>query len=96
MTLHEICTEIAIVEEKLAYGEIEFTYPKICSAMKLGHPADILDDILSIIGWDVNEGKEPKLKSLKKVLTELKEFQEAFNVDLSDPIKHLEEYIAKK
>ena len=58
MTLYEICSEVAQIEEGLAYGEIEFVYGKLASAMKPGHPADLLDDVLSMIGWDVFADKE--------------------------------------
>ena len=95
MTLYEICNDIAIIEEKLAYGEIEFSYNKLMSAMKPGHPADILDDILSTIGWDVFEGKEPPIEKVKETLAGLESFQATFKVDLKQPIKNLKEYIAE-
>ena len=50
MTLYDICTEIAEIEDGLYYGDIDFSYDNLMSAMKPGHPADILDDILSLIG----------------------------------------------
>ena len=56
MTLYNICKMIAEVEEGLMYGEISFEYSKLMCALKPGHPAEILDEILSIIGWDVFAG----------------------------------------
>lgn len=95
MKLYDICKEIAVVEDKLAYGEIEFSYDKLMSAMKPGHPADILDDILSIIGWDVFAGIEPPIEKVEQTLKGLKSFQSTFKVDLKEIINHLKEYIAE-
>ena len=97
MTLYEICREIGEVEEGLMYGEISFTYDSLMSAMKPGHPADILDDILSVIGWDVFAGKEPEKEKVKQVLARLREFKRCFKVkELNAPIKHLNEYLNPK
>jgi hypothetical protein len=96
MTLFEICNDIAIIEEKLINGEIEFSYGKLMSAMKAGHPADILDDILSIIGWDVYAGKEPPVEKVKETLSKLQSFQKTFKVDLKEQIKNLKEYVDER
>ena len=94
MTLYDICVEIAGVEEKLAYGEIDVSYDNLMSAMKPGHPADILDDILSIIGWDVQMGEEPKREALEQTLEELKTFKKCFGIkQLNKAIKGLESYL---
>ena len=94
MTLYDICTEIAEIEDGLYYGDIDFSYDNLMSAMKPGHPADILDDILSLIGEDVSEGKTPDITTLWQTLSELREFKKAFKVkQVSEPIKHLKEYI---
>ena len=94
MTLWDICTEIAEVEEGLAYGEINFSFDKLMSAMKPGHPADLLDDILSEIGWDVQKGITPERSKLEQILKELKGFKATFKIkELSAPIKHLKEYL---
>ena len=77
MTLYEICREIGLVEQGLMYGEIDFSYDNLMSAMKPGHPADILDDILSIIGWDVFEGKDPPIEKVREVLELLTKRQRA-------------------
>lgn len=96
MTLYEICNDIAVIEEKLAYGEIELSYNKLASAMKKEHPADTLDKILSIIGWDVFAGKEPPIEKVKETLAGLESFQATFKVDLKKQIKNLKEYIAER
>jgi hypothetical protein len=91
--LYNICKEIAQIEEKLMYGEIEFSYDNLMSAMKCGHPAEILDDALSIIGWDVFAGKEPPIEKIEETLKGLKRFQKTFKVDMKEIIKNLQEYI---
>lgn len=94
MTLYDICKMIAEVEEGLACGGIDFSYDNLMSAMKPGHPADILDDILSIIGWDVFKGETPERKKIEKVLSELKNFKACFKVkQLKKPIDALEKYL---
>ena len=94
MTLYEICNEIAMVENGLAYGMINFSYDNLMSAIKPGHPADILDDILAIIGWDVFAGKIPENEKVIEVLEGLRGFVECFKVeDLNKAITHLEEYL---
>ena len=65
-------------------------------AMKPGHPADILDDILSIIGWDVFEGKDPSIEKVREVLELLKEYIACFKVkELKSVEKHLREYLSE-
>lgn len=94
MTLWDICTEIAEVEEGLAYGEVKFTFDNLMCAIKPGHPADLLDDILSEIGWDVQKGITPERSKLEQVLKELKGFKATFKIkELGVPIKHLKEYL---
>ena len=94
MTLYDICYEIAEVYEGLAYNEISFTYDSLMSAMKPEHPADILDDILSLIGDDVMLGKPVEKERVEEVLKRLKEFKKCFKVkELSKPTKHMSEYL---
>ena len=62
--------------------------------MKPGHPADLLDDVLSMIGWDVYSGKDIEMERVKEWLEALKSFKEEFEIkELSKPIQHLEKYI---
>lgn len=95
MTLQEICMEIAEIERQLDYGEIPFTYDNLMSALKPGHPVEILDDILATIFYDVTAGKTPDLKKVKKTLSGLESFQRTFKVDLKKQIKDLKQYIAE-
>lgn len=91
--LYDICQKIGEIEEKLMYGEIEFSYDKLMSAMKCGHPAEILDDVLSIIGWDVFAGKEPPIEKVEETLEGLKKFQATFKVNLKEIIKDMKAYL---
>lgn len=97
MTLYEICNEVAEIEERLAYGEVAFKYDNLMSAMKPGHPADLLDDVLSIIGWDVFANKPVELERVKEWIKELKAFKSAFKIkELSEPIKMAQQYVAEQ
>lgn len=97
MTLYEICMEIAKIEEGLACGKIRFSYDNLMSAMKPGHPADLLDNVLSEIGWDVFDGNDVSLERVKEWLKELQAFKADFKIrQLSAPIKHVQEYIKEQ
>lgn len=85
MTLEEICDAIAEVVQDLMYGDIS-----------VSHKADILDDILAVIGWDVAEGIEPPLENVKETLAGLEDFQLTYNVDLKKPIRNLKKYVSNK
>ncbi len=94
MTLREICDEIVEVYEGLVYNEIPFSYDSLMSAMKPGHPADILDDILEPISDDVLLDNPIDDDRLVLVLGRLEEFMKCFKIrELSKPIKHLKEFI---
>ena len=94
ITLLDICREIGEVEMKLMYGEISFCYDNLMCAMKPGHPADILDDILSVIGWDVHAGKEPSIEKVREVYALLNEYITCFKVEeLQSAVERLSEYL---
>ncbi len=94
MTLQDICQEIAAIEEGMLYGKIPFTVDNLMCAMKPGHPAYLLDDILSELSWDAMEGKEVAPERVKAWVKELKSFRRAFKVkELAAPIRHAEEYL---
>ena len=97
MTLKSICMEIAEIEADLMYGRIPFSYPRLAAAMKAGHPAEILDDILSPVGWPALAGKEVPDEVILEMLEGLKSFAEDFEVPkLNVPITHLMEYLGKE
>lgn len=96
MTLNEICAEILSIEEGLDCGSISFTYDNLASAMKCCHPVEILDDTISLIFWDLQEGKNPRREKIEEVLKGLKRFKRAFKVkELSKPIKDLTQYLSE-
>ena len=97
MTLHDICQEVAEIEMGLLYGEINFEFDTLMCAMKPGHPGELLDDVLSEVGWDAMEGKPVELERVREWVKDLKSFKAAFKVkELSVPIKHAQEYIKEQ
>lgn len=97
MNLYEVCDKVMEIEGGLLHGEISFEYDNLMSAMKCGHPMEILDDIIANIFWDVRADKEPSDDAIKKTLIGLKDFRCAFGVkELDEVIKGLEGYIAEK
>ena len=97
MELQEICDEVLSIEEGLMYGTIPFAYDNLMSALKPGHPMEILDDMLSEIFWDVQAGKEPAMESLKTTLDNFKQFRKVLKVNaMNAPIRDLTAYIRGK
>lgn len=95
MNLKEICNEVAAVIDGLEYGTIQFTYDKLACAMKIGHPADILGEVISEIFFDVQDGKVPEPEKVESVMKGLKRFKRSFKVkELSKPIKEMEAYLS--
>ena len=84
--LEKICNDIAEVVQDLMFND----------DISVSYKADILDDILSIIGSDVAEGIEPELSKVELMLSKLIEFQEGYVVDLREPIKSLKQYIKEE
>ena len=94
MNLNDICQEILTIEEGLDCGTIAFTYYNLSSAMKCGHPVEVLDNIIAEIFWDLQAGNEPEKVKLENVLKGLKRFKRSFKVkELSKPIKDIEVYL---
>ena len=92
--LDSICSELAGIEIGLMNGEIEFVYDNLFSAMRPGHPCEIMDGILSKIYYPTIQGKELPLETLEKTLGELKEFAGAFQVkEMEEPMEKLAAYI---
>lgn len=97
LSLKGICGQILNVEHGLMYGTIRFSYDNMMSAIKPGHPADILDEILSLIYFDVIADRTPTIENVKTVSHDLKEFKKCFKVkDLNIAIESLDNYIANK
>lgn len=94
MKLKDICLEILSISEGLEYGTIEFTYDNLACAMKIGHPAEILEGVLSEIFFDVRDDRVPERDKVESVLKGLKRFKRSFKVkELSKPIKDLSTYL---
>ena len=94
MELRNICDEIAMIIQKMFYGQVNFEYDNLMCAMKPGHPAEILDEILGIIGWDVFAGKTPEKEKIEEMYSSLKEYKKAFKVkELKEPIEDLKNYL---
>ena len=92
--LDRICSNLAEVEMGLMNGEINFHYDNLMSAMKAGHPCEIMDSILSKIYYPAISGKEPPMETMEETLAELTEFGEAFAIkEIKQPLKELAEYI---
>ncbi len=92
--LESICEEIVDIEEGLMFGTIMFRYDNLMSAMKPGHPMEILDGLLANIYFTVIGGKEPPMVKLEETLKNFKGFKDAFAVkEMNKPIKELSEYI---
>ena len=93
-TLEKICEEVVDIEEGLMFGTILFRYDNLMSAMKPGHPMEILDSLLANIYFTVMGGKEPPMEKMEETLKNFKGFKSAFAVkEMSKPIKELSDYI---
>lgn len=94
MELYNICKEVAEIEDGLFRGTIDFAYDNMMCAMKVAHPADILDEILSEIGFDVFAKRPVELQRVKDWISDLEAFKKEFKVkELNKPIKAAKEYI---
>ena len=92
--LEQICQEVIDIEEGLMFGTIMFRYDNLMSAMKPGHPMEILDSLLANIYFTVIGGKEPPMAKLEETLRNFKGFKKAFEVkEMNKPIKELSDYI---
>lgn len=94
MNLKEICTEILEIGECLEYGTISFTYDKLASAMKMGHPAEFLMEALDEIFLKVRDNIVPEKGEVESLLKALKRIKRSFKIkELSKPIKDLIAYL---
>lgn len=96
MTLIDICKDLLTVMEGLQEGTVLFTYDNLASAMKFGHPVEILDDVIADFVFAVMDGKEVDQKTVENVLKGLKRFKRSFKVkELAKPIKDLSSYLSE-
>ncbi len=95
--LDQIVSDLAGVEMGLMNGEIDFTYGKMMSAMKPGHPCEIMDGILAKIYYPTIRGTEPPLDTMEETLKNLQEFAEAFSInEMKKPLQELADYITAR
>lgn len=91
--LYKIMSDIAGIEMRLADGLIEFQYDKLSAAMGCGHPADIMDDIISPVGNAVAVNEEVPKEDIEDLIENLKIFADNFAIEeLTEPIHRLENY----
>ena len=96
MNLIDICKDLLAVMEGLQEGTVLFTYDNLASAMKYGHPVEILDDVMAEFVLGVMDGKEQDQKTVENVLKGLKRFKRSFKVkELGKPIKDLTTYLSE-
>lgn len=91
-----ICTQLSAIIDGMMCGSIEFTCDKLTSAMKCGHPADILDEMVGMAFVDTLPGEEPDRQHLETLLKDLKRFKRSFKVkELAAPIKALTAHLSE-
>ena len=94
MTFREICLEVLAIAEDLEYGNISFTYGKLSSAMKAGHPAEFVMESLDDLFVEIRDNITPSKEKVDKLIKNLKRIKQSFKIkELSDPIKKLTEYL---
>ncbi len=92
--LDRIVSDLADVGMGLMNGEIDFFYDNLMSAMKPGHPCEIMDGILGKIYYPTIKKTEPPMETMEETLEELKGFAEAFKIkEMDQPLKELAAYI---
>ncbi len=92
--LDRICSDLAGVEMGLMEGTIDFSYDNLLSAMKPGHPCEIMDGILANIYYPAIRGIEPPMETMEQTLNDLTSFAEGFKIkEMEQPLKALSEYI---
>lgn len=94
MTFRGICLEALAVAEGMENGTVSFTYDKLASAMKMGHPAEFLMECLDDVFNEIQNDIAPKKEKAVRLLKGLKRIQRNFKIkELSKPIKDLSTYI---
>ena len=94
MPFKEICLEVLAIAEELEYGNISFTYGKLSSAMKAGHPAEFVMESLDDLFVEIKDDIKPSKEKVDKLIKNLKRIKQSFKIkELSDPIKKLTEYL---
>lgn len=92
--LSQICSDFAGIEMGLMEGEIDFSFDNLMSAMKPGHPCEIMDGILANIYYPAMDGKEPSMETMEETLKDLNGFATTFKIkEMKAPLQELADYI---
>lgn len=96
MKLDEIVNEIVDIFEGICMGTVSVSIDPLDTIMGGVSPQDVLDEIISPVGFKVQTGEEPTKEELQKLIDGLKRFGEVFNCSAVDqPIEDLENYVNK-
>lgn len=94
MKFKEICIEAINIAEGTEYGTVSFTYDKLASAMKMGHPSEFIMECLDDVFLEIKDEINPSKEKVDKLLKGLKRIKRNFKIkELSKPIKDLTEYL---
>ena len=93
-TIKEILADLSGVEMGLMQGSVAFRFDSFMKAKKLGHPVEVMDDILSEMNYDVKRGKAPERGTVAKTMEKLKAFRDTYEVeDLDDPLREMSAWL---
>ena len=95
-SLYDICEAIANVVTGLDCGDIDFNYDNLASAMKVGHPAEILDGMSFEMHEELFLNRDAVINRsrVEELTKDLKRFRRSFKVkEVSPIIKDLEQYL---
>lgn len=94
MHLLPVFQEISSIADGMTTGRISFSVDKVSSAMKCGHPGDMLSEMVGYFLFSFTPEDEIPADQLEIFLKDLKRFKRSFKVkELSGPIKTLEEHL---
>ena len=81
----------------MIYGVIKYEYNDPVNSANPGNPAELLDDIITGIFWEVERGREPSDKMLNDTITRLRAFEEKYKVvRVQQVINDLVEYMENR
>ncbi len=96
--LANICIDLVEIERQLMEGEISFYYDNLMCALKPGHPAELLDEVLTYAYMtSVIQGRDVPLDSVKQLAADVQGLKEDFRIkELAAPLKRLKDYIKEQ
>ena len=94
MELDKILSEIVDIFEGICMGTVSVSIDPLDTIMDGVPPQDVLDEIISPVGFKVQTGGTPTKEELQKLVDGLKRFKEVFNcLAVEKPIEELEEFL---